>query len=75
LEDVKIAQTRLNDLETQSQSRQTTFTTSVKKEIRHDYEDDANATALKQIQAQFTKTLNYVLQFLPPTAMRLIQVR
>lgn len=66
LEDVKINKISESDLETQRQNLRVTSCEKSK--------DDDDARYLKWLQESSTAFLNYILQFLPPTAMILLQV-
>lgn len=70
LEDVKISQSTESDLEadTQKSSKEVGCEKSLKRN------DDDAARYIKRAQDYFTLSLDYILQFLPPTAMILLQV-
>lgn len=72
MEDVKISQTYESGLEKQSQGGQLSVEESGAPRFDKLKDDDES---FKQTKAFFTKTLNYLLQFLPPMAMLLVQVK
>jgi hypothetical protein len=72
LEDVKINKAAEIDLETQPQIHlEETSHGTVKME---NDDETADARFLKWLQESSTSFLNYLLQFLPPTAMIMLQV-
>ena len=71
LEDVKITQTFDNDLETRAQKH--LEATSCEEMSAMINDDDATRYA-KRAKENSVKVLNYLLQFLPPTAMIILQV-
>lgn len=72
LEDVKINKTAENDLETLSRI-QLVETSCESSKMRKDTKA-VNARYVKWLQESSTSFLNYLLQFLPPTAMIMLQV-
>jgi hypothetical protein len=67
LEDVKINKTSESDLETQPQKH-------LKEASCETTQNEKDARYLKWLRESSTSFLNYLLQFLPPTAMVLLQV-
>jgi hypothetical protein len=74
-EDVKFARTRDYDLETLSSTHSQSSRVEKKKKTKASSGDDAAATYVRQMRDSFTKLFYYVMQFMPPTAMLLLQVR
>lgn len=72
LEDVKISQTFESDLEMQPKQSHSEEKTSF--EISAKKNDDDVARYLKWVKTSSTQALDYILKFLPPTTMVVLQV-
>lgn len=71
LEDVKINQTHESDIEKQSRGQLSAEKSGASRYYKFNDADES----FKQTKEFFTKSLNYLLQFLPPMAMLFVQVK